>query len=261
MPDDSEDRNTAEERDDALEPWAPLKAWERWLAAVLGVATAVSGTVAVFLSDNQAGTAALFILAAALLLMGIQGTPLSSFGSGEHGMRFMQRRLGEQLLRIGKSQDNEEAARAYVDAAAIVAPSVGGSAAGRAILYEAALAEALARLSGVPVRKIEADGHVDFEVDFPDRPVGIIAKYLRNPMSVSMFLKITRHAPRLVPQLVVVNRASQALRAEMSRPDAANLFGNVRVVEWGGPMEDHDLQVALRELTADQGESDGTTAG
>ncbi|GIH07149.1 hypothetical protein Rhe02_52160 [Rhizocola hellebori] len=50
-----------------------------------------------FLTENQAGTAVCLLLAGVLLLIGIQGTPLIRFGSGEHSFELDTARRTEEI--------------------------------------------------------------------------------------------------------------------------------------------------------------------
>lgn len=54
----------------------PLPTWARGLALGLGAAAGVAGGYAVFASENQAGTAALLLIAGLFVLLGLQGTPM-----------------------------------------------------------------------------------------------------------------------------------------------------------------------------------------
>ncbi|MEU8716417.1 hypothetical protein [Streptomyces sp. NPDC048663] len=55
---------------------APLSRWERLGASTAGVLTCGAGVLAVFRSENQAGTVALILAGVLFLLMGVNGAPL-----------------------------------------------------------------------------------------------------------------------------------------------------------------------------------------
>src|SRR2546423_8221089 len=55
-------------------PGEPLRKWERAVAMLIGTVLAGLAIWALFTSSNQAGTAALLLVAAAFLLIGVQGT-------------------------------------------------------------------------------------------------------------------------------------------------------------------------------------------
>jgi hypothetical protein len=78
-------------------PAEPLLWWERLGSSVIGVACVGGGLYATFRSGNQGGTLALLLVGAAFLLMGLQGTPLVSIGSGDNRLRLERRR---QLQRV-----------------------------------------------------------------------------------------------------------------------------------------------------------------
>jgi hypothetical protein len=57
-----------------------MRTWERLLAGIVGAAAGAAGTYTVFETSNQAGSAALIVVGAAFLLVGVQGTRLIRLG-------------------------------------------------------------------------------------------------------------------------------------------------------------------------------------
>ncbi|WP_405177569.1 hypothetical protein OG225_25165 [Nocardia sp. NBC_01377] len=225
---------------------------ERVLATILGVIVAAAGTVGVFVSDNQAGTAALFILAAALLLMGVQGTPLTRFGSGEHSIEFVRRRLGRELIQQGRLEQSGEAARAYIDAVAIVAPNLLNSVSGRALVWEAKLSEALTRIIGArPRHREEGNDHVAFSFGLQHAgellgfwAIDVVALYRDRGVSTAEVASMAaRRKPVVVPALIVANDASIDVLARIGEWQ-----DNVRVVIWSGVRDDERLRDAIDAL-------------
>ncbi len=78
---------------------APLSRWERLAAAVAGVLACGAGVLAVFRSDNQAGTVALILAGALFLLMGVNGAPLVRARYQDYEL-FMARRRREVVGNI-----------------------------------------------------------------------------------------------------------------------------------------------------------------
>ncbi|MFC9997219.1 hypothetical protein [Nocardia sp. NPDC127526] len=115
----------SQQQDDDLSnaelPWAPLTRHERAVALMLGIAAGTTGVVAVFVSANQAGTAALFLISTVLLLMGIQGTPLTRVGSGVHSAEFARRRWARALLEVADREQDPKVAAGVVRAAEVIA--------------------------------------------------------------------------------------------------------------------------------------------
>lgn len=64
-------KSSDESPDDAI--YAPLLAWQRWGTSAVGLAAGAAGATAVFRSNNSAGTAALLLLGALFLLVGVVG--------------------------------------------------------------------------------------------------------------------------------------------------------------------------------------------
>ncbi|WP_067535812.1 hypothetical protein [Nocardia crassostreae] len=110
-----------DELGNAEPPWAPLTHRERAVALTLGMASGTTGVVAVFVSGNQAGTAALFLISIVLLLMGIQGTPLTRVGSGVHSAEFARRRWARALLEVADREEDPKVAAGVVRAAEVIA--------------------------------------------------------------------------------------------------------------------------------------------
>ncbi|GAB4588081.1 hypothetical protein [Nocardia sp. IFM 10818] len=102
-------------------PVAPLTRRERIVALMLGTTSGTTGIVAVFVSGNQAGTAALFLISTVLLLMGIQGTPLTRVGSGVHSAEFARRRWARALLEVADREQDPKVAAGVVRAAEVIA--------------------------------------------------------------------------------------------------------------------------------------------
>ncbi|MEV6769915.1 hypothetical protein AB0N05_14940 [Nocardia sp. NPDC051030] len=232
-----------------VSPGAMLGFKERSLALVLGVTTGTSGTIAVFVSENQAGTAALFIVSAALLLMAVQGTPLTRFGSGEHSVEFVRRQLGRELIQQGRLEESAEAARAYVEAASIVEPSIGGNSSITGLQYETTVGEALTRLSDSPVRRGVFDRNVDFFVRYENTTIGVIVKCTQNPVSLGVLQHLVDKVEnRVSPIAIVVDKASSRALDQFPNWLDESKRPNVRLVEWHSADDDHALQSALADL-------------
>jgi len=103
--------------------------------------------VALFTSSNQAGTAALLLVAAAFLLIGVQGTALIRFGSGSASVE-LDRRVAAAVQRADEvAEQDPRLALGILEGAAIIEPRVGPAAgAFRAMSYESAVRRALERV-------------------------------------------------------------------------------------------------------------------
>src|SRR5437762_4589508 len=129
-------------------PAEPPRRWERAAAMVIGTVLAGLAILALFTSSNQAGTAALLLVAAAFLLIGIQGTALVRFGSGSASIE-LDRRVAAAVQRADEvAEQDPRLALGILERAAIIEPRVGPAAAAvRHISYESAVRRAVVRVT------------------------------------------------------------------------------------------------------------------
>ncbi|PPJ18748.1 hypothetical protein C5F51_36210 [Nocardia nova] len=222
---------------------------------------------AVFASSNQAGTAALFVAAAAFLLMGVQGTPLAKFGSGDKAMVFRERRrIQKQLLQRAATEDTPEGAEAYVNAAEIAAPSPVMTGADwvplPAATYEGAVRAALERLVGrtegwtveseVPI----GNRRIDFVVRAPNgTAIGIeVRNFSRAGLEAQVAQSIVDAASvpdaNLTAGLVVMPRVSGMAAERIHRLfESSDSLRGGEAVQWTGPQDDYLLAMMLGTLT------------
>jgi hypothetical protein len=107
------------------EPGLGLNLVERGLAGIVGVVASVAGGIAVFRTDNQAGTTALLLLGAVFLLLAVQGTAVrrANKDSLELDKRTLARKIAheaERALSNGRIDD----ARNYVEGAIAGNPEI-----------------------------------------------------------------------------------------------------------------------------------------
>lgn len=90
------------DRDELDKPSEPLASLARAAAIFVGAVSAAAGTWAVFSSANQAGTAALLVMAVVFLLVGIQGTPLTKLTAGASSLELatLRRQSAKQQLEL-----------------------------------------------------------------------------------------------------------------------------------------------------------------
>ncbi|MFD3427250.1 hypothetical protein [Nocardia fluminea] len=243
-----------DEASEATPPRAPsrrLHPWERALAGLLGAAGAGAGTAAVFITDNQAGTAGLLVLAIALLLMAIQGTPITRFGFGENAIEYALAERGQELIQQSQEAKTPDAADAYLDAAFRVSPMSALTPESRAATYETLLMRSLQDLAGeINVKRLAPDGGADFVVRTrADERIEVVAKYLGQGVGGEKQLRrlLDRSIDRAgsIPRLVVVN-------APVGMEDRVRHVGSasVRVVPWNGPQDNPTLQSALEAMSS-----------
>src|SRR5215467_13552202 len=125
----------------------PLLNWERAVAIIIGAAFAGVAIFALFNSANQAGTAALLLVAAAFLLIGVQGTALVRFGSGSTSVELDRRAVAAVQRADEVAAQDPQLAMGILEGAAIIEPRIGPAASAfRVISYQNAVRQALERV-------------------------------------------------------------------------------------------------------------------
>lgn len=98
--------------------------WERVLTGGLGTAALGFGAYTVLRTGNQVGSAALVLVGAALVLIGVQGTPLVSFGSNAANVELARRRervvAAKQVIEAAKTEPDPARASGLAEAAEII---------------------------------------------------------------------------------------------------------------------------------------------
>lgn len=147
----------------------PLSVWGRIAAGVAGLALSGAGTVAVFVTKNQAGSVVLVLGGVVFLLMLISGNPLLSLGHGDTQMRFATRR--RRVIQEAEEAPPREA-RSALEVLSTIDPRASRDAAfiqTSARVYERLVYAELIRLfPGLSVREERLDGS-DLTIATPDR--------------------------------------------------------------------------------------------
>lgn len=242
----------------------PMNTWERGAAGAIGLAASGAGTTAVFISDNQAGTAALFVVAVAFLLICVQGTPLRRFASGDHSAEFERRHQArtkvEEAIEAKKDGD-QESAETLVEDAIRIDPSVESNPVVQAIRYERRVAEALDRVFGYMSNFSLADGEddpdgfvpvasrryrPDFILSANGERINVEVKHLPKPIRVTQLRHLMAVAQRTrTPMLLIMNFPLPKNLAEILRADQGPGF---EAVHWTGGNDDDLLQRAVSRL-------------
>ncbi|MEU4320969.1 hypothetical protein AB0F85_29385 [Nocardia fluminea] len=247
-----------------------LSGLERAGASVLGVGFGGAGAVAVFITENGAGTAALLILAAAMLLLAVQGTPLTRFGSetanlqfaNKQGQQEARREISSELAERSAATNDPAQAEALAEAAQIALPS-------SAKAYEAQVGAALKRVfldrdSGITSISSSLTDHrrtptrrPDFAVELSNSQRIFIETVYQQPYVDAITLhRKTAQAIRFSPGnalvLVVMNAAGRnVLQAVTDGLSAEGLSPKqYAFVEWEGSEGDQALGDALQQLGA-----------
>lgn len=232
---------------------APLDPKERIGAAVAGIIFGGAGGASVFLSENQAGSAALLLIAAVFLLMGIQGTAVRK--AGKDSFDFAQKPAAQIVARSAElsEDDRPSEALAYIEGAVAASPQLGESTLvqeSAGLAYERAVIAELQRIvpdMSAQVMAPRGGNHrVDATVVRGGRTATVEVKYRQAGYIGASQLRILIQRNAMTNGLLVANcRISQAAEAylESLGPDT-----KIVVVEWRSPEDTPLLQRALDDL-------------
>lgn len=237
--------------DTRSQPGRPLLRWERTVAIIIGLAFAGVAIFALFKSTNQAGTAALLLVSAAFLLIGVQGTALVRFGSGSTSVE-LDRRAEAAVQRADEvAEQDPQLAMGILEGAAIIEPRVGPAASAfRAISYGNAVRQALERTRPKDASVTAAEPPIDLTVLAPSGKVLVSAVYRRSRSLQQIDLAPlvgSRQLEDAVGGLAVANQTLSSSVAEYIA-DAAKKGFKIEAVTWDGPENDRNLRDALNRL-------------
>lgn len=111
------DQPNVPERNPSRKPGPRLRSMtgrERTALVAFGILLVAFGLLAMFVTENEAGTAIAVLLGGVSVLVGIQGTPLIELGVGENSVRLAQREILAEKA-IEKAESNPGEARAMID--------------------------------------------------------------------------------------------------------------------------------------------------
>ena len=237
-----------------------LRRWERWVAGALGGIGVGAGGVAMFLTDNQAGTTAMLLLGAMFLLIAVQGTPVRK--ASKDTIELAKRGEIDRVAHKASDKLEEEgpdAARDIIEGAAAVRPgikdepplrSIGG------VAYREGLRKGLFRAVRtltayeVTVEEFTAgDSMFDYLINLPGRPdksilVEVVHRTNERDATVRIAAALAKIRSAGHPGMIVSNG--------YLTNEAQDWFGgtetDVQFVKWLGPVDDKALVLALSRL-------------
>jgi hypothetical protein len=218
---------------------------------VIGTILAGLAIWALFTSSNQAGTAALLLVAAAFLLIGVQGTALVRFGSGSASVE-LDRRVATAVQRAGEvAEQDPRLALGILEGAAIIEPRVGPAAgAFRAMSYESAVRRALERVKPDAATVTVAPSPADLAVISPTGSVLVSIVY-RQSRSIQQLdlapLVASKQLEEAVGGLFVANQTmTPSVIGYIAT--AASQGTVIEAATWKDPEDDRGLGEALNRL-------------
>ncbi|MEV6123860.1 hypothetical protein AB0M23_25685 [Streptomyces sp. NPDC052077] len=239
---------------------APLARWAQVGAGIVGTLLTGGGGVAVFVSDNQAGTVALVLAGAIFLLMTFGGAPLHSLGFGEANLRFARRR--QEVVRGAIDSSPEQAPRVLrdlesVDSQSRPDPTVGAL---TERIYEDAIFHFLRNAFPQYVtnreKTVGLGRRVDFAVDLPSgKPIVVEARYFRrgNPVDPGAIdLAAGYHTITRSPVLLVSNSPLSRMGADYLRA-LQESGADIHFAQWFPDGDDEPLKSAVAHLAQQAG--------
>ncbi|MEU3773570.1 hypothetical protein AB0F11_10230 [Streptomyces sp. NPDC032472] len=179
--------SNAEEIPELPEPDAlPLSRWERLGASLAGCSLAGAGVVAVFATGNQAGSVALLLVGAVLLVMAINGSPLTRARYQDYELLMTRRR--RSLATTIEQEEPQDARQALQVLSAIDPRSTDDPVVAQvsAAVYEREVADRLERVYP-DTRRVGGpdDLGIDILVQTPTARIGVQVKAGRSVLSGS----------------------------------------------------------------------------
>jgi hypothetical protein len=247
------ERSSSSSRADVLEDGADgedrseialLTRVERFAAGGAGALMTASGAYAVFATSNQAGAAALVIIGAALLLIGIQGTPLVRMTGGGNAVELERRKRRATVRRVRaivETEDEPDRREALAEGAAAAEPALRPLA--DWVRYQNALHAQLLVLGDAQVELQTRDGRPDFLMTRGEATIAIEVKnVLDGAVSISASVARLRAFGSILPTLLVVNYKPTASAIEYAHSQG------VEVVTWRDSRDNEALLAALNRL-------------
>lgn len=238
---------------------APLSRWERFAASVLGVGLSGAGVAAVFMTSNQAGSVALLLVGVVLLLMAINGSPLTRARYQDYEL-FMARRRHQVVAAI-EADSPEEVRQALqvlntLDPGARSDPLVtrmSGMVLEREVvsrlrrLYPSTLYEGTAMDVGVDIVIPTDNGKIGVQIKAGDTP--LTGLELRKTVEKVANLRTgSAAATRVDGLLVVTNKPFPSTLVRRVRE--MSLIMPTAVVRWVDDQDDEALQTRIQALSS-----------
>ncbi|UQX00997.1 hypothetical protein [Streptomyces sp. RerS4] len=251
--------STADEMPEIPEPDAvPLTRWERVGASMAGVLLAGAGTVAVFVSSNQAGSVALLLAGAVLLIMAINGSPLTRARYQDYEVLMARRR--HAVAETIEQEAPQDARQALQVLSAIDPRSSNDPFVARVsgAVYEREVAERLSALHpGSVLRGGLGDSGIDIVLQTASARIGVNVKEGRSVLTTAVLRAAVQAAVqvrdhRVAPidaLLLVTNRPLPQDVARRLR-EVASAGIPVAVVRWVDDQDDDALEAKVQELTS-----------
>lgn len=244
---------TDAERPGREEDIEPLRRWERSWAGVAGTALAGAGAVSVFMTDNQAGSVGLLVSGTALLILAVNGTPLTRARFMDYEVELARQRRKAVVARV--QEENPEEARRILEVLFTLDPEAATDPGARTVYLETYLllltAKLLQLFPGVRVRQRMNDyARADLTLASSANDALVEISVRPFPMRDMRRLRaiVQRNVvPRLLP-LVVVTGGLPRVSEDMGQVLDQN---GIWAVQWRGSGDDETLKAAIEAAFAE----------
>lgn len=209
-----------------------IDTWIRWVCGVLGLAGAVAGTYAIFVTEVEAGPVALILFGALFLLVGLGGTMPSRLKIGDNEAEW-QREVGQIVAEVVDEAPVESRSRieAQVNELAVIAPRA-AAAPRMAINYERVVERLLFEAVEI-VEKIEPkfvvalnfNQHFTKGIEPPGEDYTVVPVEIRSSQSTIDYSYLTTLHDRA--QGIKGTKRAKILLLTPGDPGAAALFSDV----------------------------------
>ena len=233
-----------------------LTRWQRaWLFAS-AVAFGGLGVLAIFATENEAGTAVALLLCGVLLLVAIQGSMVQRITAGDKSIElaYVRRNIAEQAK--SEAQDDPDSARELIEAYQAADPGSQGDpliASAKASIYESQVLAAvmIAMPEIAPGSQVAGGDDVLYRVD--GKGLVVEAKYRLPhrrlyPNDIRKLLE--RLAARPATAMLIVSNVGLTKEAQRLLDESQHL---IRVVDWNPDDGPEPVRTALAELLGSMG--------
>jgi hypothetical protein len=231
----------------------PLGTWERAAAMSIGIVFGGLAVWALFTTSNQAGTAALIVVAAGFLLIGIQGTALIRLSGGTASVE-LERKQAAIAQRVSEVAElDPQLALGIVEGASIAEPRIGpGAGVYLAMTYKDAVRRAVERTKPANTSATAGAEPIDLVVASASAKVLISIVYRRssNIRQLDLAPLVSgRQLEDAAGGLIIANQPSDASVSDYIGT-AASQGVAIDFVTWNGPGDDQILSLALASLSS-----------
>jgi hypothetical protein len=236
-----------------------LPVWARIVSGILGCAAGVAGSIAVFVSTNQAGTVALLLIFVVLVLISIQGTPLQRLRNGDYAVELARTNArGKLVLRNVVDTEPPEVAEAVAESLSEVVPSLSNAShqALEGIEYERGVMNAIRemgfRFQGIEDFRLQRGGLDAVIINSRGSRVGIDTRKgsaSKNHRSRYHFqMAIRRYEDSGIDFPIVIIYEQMPISEKHLTQLLSSLETDVRVTKWRSASDNEELRDLLESI-------------